>query len=99
MLYNSQYGGFGFSQEFLQYFGITGGPYSNEGCDFAENPFNRTNPLVFKIIDLIGLERASGDSCKLAFEEIHEDDIYLIDEYDGKEKLKYIGRAKHNLIY
>jgi hypothetical protein len=105
ILYNKSYGGFGFSDEFFQHLDefykrlganeLT----SKEKTDFQADMSSRTDSMVFDIIDSIGLEKASGLSCELAFKEIHEDDIYEIEEFDGKENLKFICMAKNNLVY
>jgi hypothetical protein len=105
ILYNKSYGGFGFSDEFFRhldelykYLGVRE-LTSREKTDFQADMSNRTNSMVFDIIDSIGLEKASGLSCELTFKEIHEDEIYEIEESNGKEELKFICMAKNNLVY
>jgi hypothetical protein len=61
ILYNKKYGGFGFSNQLLERFGITDGQYSVVGYEFCSNIFNRTNPRVVEIVEEIGLEAASGE--------------------------------------
>jgi hypothetical protein len=80
-------------------FGITDGQYGTNGLEFCHNLSNRTNPLVIAAVERIGLEKASGECCKLAIEEIGDDDIYVIEEFDGKERLLFVCRAKNNLVY
>jgi hypothetical protein len=105
ILYNKSYGGFGFSNEFFlhlnelyKYLGVRELTYK-EKTDFHSDMSNRTNSMVFDIVNTIGLEKASGLSCELAIQEIHEDEIYEIKEFDGKEELKFICMAKKNLVY
>lgn len=99
LLYNTSYGGFGFSVEFLKHFGITDEKYSDKSYAFNMDKSNRTNPEVIALVEKMGLEKASGSGCRLAILIIGDDDIYEIEEYDGLENPKLICRAKNNLVY
>jgi hypothetical protein len=91
ILINTSYGGFGFSKELLNRFGITDSQYSQEVLAFQADMKNRTNPYVIKVVEELGTKRASGSSCRLCIKEVKDNDIYRIEEHDGCEKLVYVG--------
>lgn len=91
ILYNNQYGGFGFSDEVLEHFGIE----KDKSYPFTNNPRNRTNKEIIEFVEKIGLEKASGECCKLAILEADDDDIYEIESFDGKERLIYRGNLNN----
>lgn len=98
VLYNNQYGGFNFSDELLREFGIEEGCYKGEGYRFCQDPDNRTNPKVIEAVERMGLEAASGDCCTLAIEEIGDNDIYTITQFDGLERVRYVCTAINNRL-
>ena len=85
ILYCAQYGGFGFSDEFLEFLGLD---FIVDGRDLYEDVlrFGRSlepckDPLK------LGLERASGRHCTLAVAYVRKTRGYNITEYDGKERV------------
>lgn len=91
VLINVSYGGFSFSKELLNRFGITGSQYSQEALSFQCDMKNRTNPKIIEAVEELGVGRASGSCCRLCIKEINDNDIYRIEEHDGCEKLVYVG--------
>lgn len=91
VLINVSYGGFSFSKELLSRLGITGSKYSEEVLSFQGDMKNRTNSEIIKVVEELGVKRASGSCCKLCIKEIKDNDIYRIEEHDGCEKLVYVG--------
>jgi hypothetical protein len=81
ILLNRCYGGFGFSDEFIEFLkshGIT----KHNGLDV------RTDERIIDLAMEFGLEKASGPRAKLKIREIPPFYEYEVDEYDGQEFLK-----------
>lgn len=92
--YNRSYGGFGLSQEAVEYlifFGVvpnlvyfeeeTGWPNENYYEHVKEIP--RHNPYLVFVVESLG-KKADGSTAKLSVKEI-DSKHYYIDNYDGKE--------------
>lgn len=81
VLYNTCYGGFGLSKEFIKSLGVD--PY-----DYENYPFYSRDDQEFiqKVLDF-GLKEASGPYASLAVTEIPDICSYMIDEYDGVESV------------
>ena len=80
---NDCFGGFEFSQDFLNKYG--------EEFEY----FERDDPKLISAIEEFGEAESSGYSAKLCIKEIPDDctDLY-IDEYDGVESIIYVKDGK-----
>ncbi len=91
---NRSYGGFGLSQEALEWLKENSedlSPYieycrSGRLCFYDADLF-REHPDLIAVVETLGSEEASGDHSSLKIVEIPEDIEYVIEEYDGKEKV------------
>lgn len=88
ILYNSCYGGFCFSKDVLLELGYEN-PTDDDIYRFSSNIKNRTSPRVITVVEKLGLERSSGLCSKIAILEVHRDDVYEINDIDGKETLTF----------
>jgi hypothetical protein len=78
ILYNTCYGGFGLSEEFIK--------HVNGSIDYQWYCGRDDQELIQKAIDF-GLDKASGMFANLAITEIPDICNYEIDEYDGSESV------------
>lgn len=81
---NNCYGGFSLSKEGVEYM-------RNHGVECEDEysltyDFPRHHPVLVKMVEELGSEKASGRYAKLAIEKI-KSPFYLIDEYDGIESV------------
>ena len=98
ILYNKNFGGFGFSDELLEMLGIKGGPFGEEGMEFEEDLANRTNPEVIQAVELLGFERAGSSGASLAFFEAPDNALYHLKIDDGKETLMQVGSVQGSFL-
>jgi hypothetical protein len=75
ILINNCHGGYGFSEEFEEFFGM-------KSWEITELP--RHDPKLIQAVENFGIEKASGWAADLLIEEI-EGNKYRIKEYDGLE--------------
>jgi hypothetical protein len=74
VLINTCYGGFGFSDEFKQFYGID---------DYDD--WSRDNQDLIQKAEQFGLKKASGPFSKLEIVQVPDGCDYSIHEYDGTE--------------
>lgn len=88
-VYNASYGGFGFSDAFLEEFEKRHGDEDPELC-------TRWDPKVVSLVQEMG-KKANGDCSKLAFVVVPKELVDYIDisEYDGCESVE----INYDLIY
>ncbi|MNS99306.1 hypothetical protein D3C72_1337050 [compost metagenome] len=105
ILYNTCYGGFGFSDELLAMFGIYKdeklshkAQYTQAGAAFCDNIDNRSKPEVIASVERMGLEAASGECCRLAIYEAEDDEIVEITSFDGRETVRFVCRARNGIV-
>ena len=79
VVYNACYGGFGLSEEAIQYLKDKHGLNPNE-------EFERHDKRLVDVVEALG-DKANGFCAKLAIAEI-ESRMYRIDEYDGYESVE-----------
>lgn len=79
VVYNACYGGFGLSEEAIQYLKDKHGLNPDE-------KFERHDKRLVDVVEALG-DKASGFCAKLAIAEI-ESRMYRIDEYDGCESVE-----------
>lgn len=78
ILINTYYGGFGLSKVALKmYKEKTGKEYDHD---------NREDPVIIEVVKLLG-KKANGSCSHLGICEIPEDVSYIIQEYDGSERV------------
>ncbi len=78
---NRCFGGFGLSKEAYDYLGLEWDYY---GFEYDKD---RDHPALIECIEVLGTEKASGDSSELAIIEIPDGIEYIVDDYDGMEKI------------
>lgn len=81
---NISYGGFGLSQEAKERLEYLGQRYEEEYDYDWKLP--RHDPLLVRVVEELGPDRASGLHARLMVVEI-EGRTYRIDEYDGRETI------------
>ena len=81
VLYNAKYGGFSFSDAFVDEFKKR---HPEKKCKNG-----RTDPDVIALFEEMGSERSSGRCANLQIEEIPDDVEFEIDEYDGMETVSW----------
>lgn len=82
IVYNACYGGFSLSHQANEMLKkIKNDP------DLYDRGISRHDPDLIKVIEILGLKKASGNCAKLAFEELPSGSQYRIDEYDGMESV------------
>lgn len=90
IIINSCYGGFDLSTWALDKAGI---PYDDRGI-YDLDDVDRTNPKLVAIVEEDS-ERASGDCAELEVVEIPDNATdWVIDEYDGCERVLYVVKGK-----
>lgn len=52
------------------------------------NVTNRSHPILIKVVEELGLEKASGPCAKLSIDVIPDSALYTISEYDGYESVE-----------
>jgi hypothetical protein len=77
VLYNAKYGGFSFSDAFLDEF--------KKRHPEKKWSVERTDPDVIALFEELGCDKSSGYCADLRIEEIPDDVEFEIDEYDGME--------------
>jgi len=84
---NRRFGGFSLSKEAYDFLGLEwdeyGGAYTNDD--------KRTDPDLIRCIEALGPERASGSCAFLKVIEIPDGLHYEIEDFDGIEKVLYVG--------
>ena len=55
--------------------------------NLTTRPENRSDPLLIKVVEELGVEAASGKLAELAIVEIPDDVQYTIEDYDGRESV------------
>ncbi len=55
---------------------------------FVDHEIPRHDPILVKVVEQLGSERASGECAKLEIEEVRDGTAYRIDEYDGNETVR-----------
>ena len=55
----------------------------------AQNLFDRTSPLLIKLIEEWGSDKVSDTFANLVVEEVDKSREFIIDEYDGTEAIIY----------
>lgn len=84
VLINNCYGGFGFSQDFVEHIRQFPG---YEHTNSAYYDLSRDNQFVVEEAIKYGLDKASGGYSQLVVEEIPDGCNYIIGEYDGHEHI------------
>lgn len=84
VLYNGKYGGFSFSDAFVEEFNKR---HPEKKIDRYSN--ERTDPDVVALVEELGQEKSSGYSAMIYVEEIPDDVEYEIHEYDGLEDVTW----------
>lgn len=92
---NRCYGGFGISKEasdkLIEHgfpeFDNNGYSNRNEDGELYAYDIERTNPILIKVVEELGTEKASGIYAELRVVEIPDDVNYYIDDYDGIETI------------
>ena len=79
---NKCFGGFGLSKKALELYNKY--KKSNEKYDFD---IERDDPILVKVVEELGSEKASDSLAKLKVVEIPDDVEYEIDYYDGQESI------------
>ena len=87
VVYNTRYGGFSFSKEFIEY-------AKEQGHEVERSPFNRHDRKMINLLKRFGLEKASGPYADLAFELVPINYSYRISDYDGIEEVIYAATTK-----
>ena len=91
VLINSCYGGFSFSEDFINHINsLTKNQLVNHYDLFARN-----NQFLVEEAIKFGLEKASGMCAKLSIVEIPDGLDYYINEYDGYEHIQYTFLTVH----
>lgn len=91
---NDGYGGFGLSKEALDKY------IELSGCDkeIFDDDIDREDKFLIQTIELLGEKVCSGEYCKLKIVELHDDCVYEIYDYDGKEYIKTSYRELFNQL-
>lgn len=103
IVYNTCYGGFGISQEAADEMVRRGhrgveaalAQQKEYGClddVYIDDFVSRTDPVLVAVVEELG-ERANGGSARLRIEEFEDDEHFLIEDHDGKERLEFTGRC------
>lgn len=58
---------------------------------------NRSHPILIKVVEELGLEKASGSCAKLRIDEIPDSALYTISEYDGYESVELM--SNHSYVF
>lgn len=82
VLYNTSYGGFRFSEEFVEEYNKR---YPDSKIPTWAYNLSRTEPNAIALFEEKGSDWSSNMCSKIAVEEIPDDVEYRIDEYDGME--------------
>lgn len=85
IVYNKCFGGFDLSKEAIEL-----GRDLTGNSKWIHHYIERTDPILIRILEELGSEKASGDYASLAIEELPEGTVYRIDEYDGREIVKTV---------
>lgn len=83
---NRCFGGFGVSQEGIEYLRKHGVEFEDEYSLDYDVP--RHHPILIQMVRELGSERASGRYAKLEVIDLGDCPQYLIDEYDGFEDVQ-----------
>lgn len=86
VLYNTRYGGFSFSKEFVEEFNKR---HPDRKPSLTKWNADRTDPDIIALFEEMGSEWSSGRCAILAIEEIPDDVEYDIHEYDGQEDVTW----------
>ena len=86
VLYNACYGGFNFSQEFVEEFNKR---HPDKTRKLDRWHVERSDPDVIALFEEKGPEWSSGRCSNLDVEEIPDDVEYHVDEYDGLETVTW----------
>lgn len=58
----------------------------------------RSHPVLVKVVEFLG-SKASGSCAKLLIDEISDDDVYRIEEYDGFESVTCVDQYVGGFLY
>ena len=87
ILYNAYYGGFSYSDEFVELYNKT----YNANINWFDE-YLRYDPKIIEVYKLLGMERSSGVGSKLELIKIPKllEDSIIINEYDGWESVSVL---------
>lgn len=60
---------------------------------------NRSHPILIKVVEELGLEKASGPCAKLRIDAIPDSVLYKLSEYDGYESVELMSNHSYVLGY
>lgn len=87
ILYNTCYGGFGFSHDFINEFNRR---YpEEEPINSEHDEERRSDPKVIQLFEIMGSSLASGHYASLNVKTIPDGVQWSVSEYDGMERIKW----------
>lgn len=88
VIYNSCYGGFSFSEDFVKFVNERSGIEIDEYIYNRDDRDIRSDPEIIALVREFGLEKAAGRAAKLVIQKIPPFYAWKITEYDGLEHIK-----------
>ena len=90
VLINADFGGFSLNPEVIERYRKLGGKFDNFHDD---KPEFRSDPILIKIVEEFGIDKANNFVSSLAIIEIPDDVEFVIHEYDGYETIHEVHRS------
>lgn len=87
VLYNRCYGGFGFSDKFVEEFNRLYPDAEKPLRDYDDDCAVRSDPRIIELFERMGTKEASGDYAELKVSAVPDGFEWSINEYDGMESV------------